>query len=80
MSTKPIKKSRKGLGLVIALVVVVVGAIAVSYILRPDVRTVAAYKGPAVNAVPGSVVVREEYPQNLSSEAITPTWIRLPIQ
>ena len=69
MSTKPNKKSRAGLGLFIALLVVAAAAAAVYFSLRPDVRTVAAHQGTAVNAVPGSVVVREEYPQNLSSEA-----------
>ncbi len=52
------------------LVLLVLGGIAAAtlFSFRPTVRVVAAYKDKSYEAVPGSVVVREEYPLDLMSE------------
>ncbi len=69
MSTKPIKKSGAGLRLIIVTVVIAVAGIVINFSLRPTAYTAAAYRKTALNQVTGSVTVREEYPQDLTSEA-----------
>ena len=68
MSAKPVP-SRIGLKLVILIVAVVVIAFVGRSLLLPVARTEPAYKGIAINAVPGSVVVRAEYIMDIKSEA-----------
>lgn len=61
--------SRFGLQLAIALLVIIGGGLALRTTLRPIARTQPAYKGIALNAVPGSVIVQAEYIMELKSEA-----------
>jgi len=67
MSTKS-KKSYLGLKLVVALVLVAGVAAVVAINSRPAAKVAVATKGRAVNAVPGTVVIRAEYEQPLVSE------------
>jgi RND family efflux transporter MFP subunit len=68
MSAKP-ASSRLALKFFIVLLVLAVGGFVVRFTLRPIARTEAAYKGIALNAVPGSVTVQAEYIMELKSEA-----------
>jgi RND family efflux transporter MFP subunit len=67
MSTKS-KKSYLGLKLVVALVLVAGVAAVVAINSRPAAKVAVVTKGRAVNAVPGTVVIRAEYEQPLVSE------------
>lgn len=54
--------------ILIAVAVLVVAGFAISSFLRPTAKVVAAYKGKAVRAVPGSVTVQAEFQMELRSE------------
>jgi len=61
--------SRLGVKLVVLTLAVMIVAFVAQSLLRPVARTEPAYKGIAINAVPGSVVVQAEYIMDLKSEA-----------
>lgn len=69
MPAKSPAKSSLALRLGVLVVVLVAAVWGSNFVLRPVAKTAPVYKAKAYNAVPGSVTVREEYPQNLSSEA-----------
>lgn len=58
-----------GLKIIVVLIVIAGAAFALRSTLRPVAQTETAYKGIALNAVPGSVVVQAEYIMDLKSEA-----------
>ncbi|HEU5079619.1 MAG TPA: efflux RND transporter periplasmic adaptor subunit [Opitutaceae bacterium] len=54
--------------IVIGVVLLIGLALLVNFLLRPEARVAKAHAGKAVDAVPGSVVVRAEYAMQLKSE------------
>jgi len=66
----PTKNAKPNLIVRFVIVLLILGGIAAAtlFSLRPTVRVVAVYKDKAYEAVPGSVVVREEYPLDLMSD------------
>ncbi len=54
--------------ILLAVAVLVVAAFALSSFLKPTAKVTAAWKGKAVQAVPGSVTVQAEYQMELKSE------------
>ncbi len=61
-------KSNFGLKLAIVIVLLVVAALALRHFLRPVAKVAVVVSGPAINAVPGSVVIEAEKVMELKSE------------
>ena len=61
-------KSHFGLKLAAVIILLIVAGVAVRYFMRPVAKVAVVVNGPAINAVPGSVVIEAEKVMDLKSE------------